>query len=112
MIELTVYNYLKANANLPVEMEVPKNPPKDFYVVEKTGGGIDEHLGKSTIIVQSYGATLYKAAENSEAVVNLMLGDLLKEPDVCKVTLNSQYNYTDTTEKKYRYQAVFDIVHY
>jgi hypothetical protein len=32
--------------------------------------------------------------------------------EVSKVTLNSEYPYNDTQEKKYRYQAVFDIVHY
>jgi hypothetical protein len=32
--------------------------------------------------------------------------------DICKCDLNSDYNYTDTNRKKYRYQAVFDIVHY
>ena len=28
------------------------------------------------------------------------------------VSLNSDYNFTDTTTKEYRYQAVFDIGHY
>ena len=31
---------------------------------------------------------------------------------IVSVSLNSDYNYTDTTTKEYRYQAVFDIVHY
>ena len=31
---------------------------------------------------------------------------------VTKVSLNSDYNYTDTTTKHYRYQAVFNVTHY
>lgn len=31
---------------------------------------------------------------------------------VCRCELNSDYNYTDTKRKKYRYQAVFNIAYY
>lgn len=30
--------------------------------------------------------------------------------DISKAKLNSDYNYTDTTTKSYRYQAVYDLV--
>jgi hypothetical protein len=55
---------------------------------------------------------LQEAAELSEEVVTLMCYGLVGLEEVSKVSLNSEYNYTDTVEKKYRYQAVFDIVHY
>lgn len=112
MIELTVFNFLKDNTDIPVYMEVPKEPPKAFYLIEKTGGSVEEHLGKSTIAIQSYASTLYNAASMSEDVVSLMTGELIEEDTVCRVSLNSQYNFTDTTEKRYRYQAVFDLIHY
>ena len=32
--------------------------------------------------------------------------------EVSKVSLNSDYNFTDAATKRYRYQAVFDIIHY
>ena len=31
---------------------------------------------------------------------------------ISKIKLNSDYNFTDTETKEYRYQAVFDINHY
>jgi hypothetical protein len=34
---------------------------------------------------------------------------LIERDEVTKVTLNSNYNFTDTTTKEYRYQAVFDL---
>jgi len=32
--------------------------------------------------------------------------------EIGKVKLNSDYNFTDTVTKQYRYQAVYDISHY
>ena len=35
--------------------------------------------------------------------------DLIELDEITSLHLNSDYDYTDTTIKKYRYQAVFDI---
>ena len=32
--------------------------------------------------------------------------------EIVSVELNSDYNYTDTTTKEYRYQGVYNITHY
>ena len=40
------------------------------------------------------------------------MGELPSHPEVASCRLNSDYNFTDTTKKQYRYQAVFDIVYY
>jgi hypothetical protein len=113
MIEVIVRKYLAtALDGVPVKTEVPKNPLVKFCIVEKTGGTIEEHIRHSTVVVQSYGESMQKAAELSEEVVALMCYGLVGLAEVSKVTLNSEYNYTDTAEKKYRYQAVFDITHY
>ena len=48
----------------------------------------------------------------NEEVIDVMLNGLITEGDIAKVDLNTDYNFTDTTTKQYRYQAVFDIVHY
>ncbi|SDQ04437.1 hypothetical protein SAMN04487752_0319, partial [Carnobacterium viridans] len=45
--------------------------------------------------------------ELKEVVENLILLN-----EISGVRLNSDYNFTDTTTKEYRYQAVFDINHY
>ena len=37
---------------------------------------------------------------------------IVEMDDISKCQLNSDYNYTDTTRKKYRYQAVYDMVHF
>ena len=38
--------------------------------------------------------------------------NIIDRNDISKCTLNSDYNYTDTARKKYRYQAVYDIVYF
>ena len=32
-------------------------------------------------------------------------------PEIGRSQLNSDYNFTDTTTKGYRYQAVFDLIY-
>ena len=54
---------------------------------------------------------MFEAAELNDRVIETMYG-LIDYDEVTHVELNSNYNYTDTTTKEYRYQAVFDITHY
>ena len=113
MIEKVVYDYLSSsNLSAPVYMEIPKNPPSKFFAIEKTGGSLLNHVSSSTFTVLSYADSLYNAAAMNEEVKEIMLYGLIEDPDVVKVGLNSDYNFTDLQSKRYRYQAVFDIVHY
>lgn len=111
MIEETVLNHLADQLDAPVYMEVPEAPPNTFVLVEKTGSGRKNRISSAVLAVQSYGPTLYEAAALNEKVKAAM--DALPELDeVCAARLNSDYNYTDTQSKRYRYQAVYDITHY
>ena len=111
MIEETLINYLESSLTVPVYMEIPVDMPEKFIVLEKTGGGMENHIFESTIAAQSYAGSLYEAATLNEEVKGYMLyGQTPAE--ICSVRLNSDYNYTDTSNKKYRYQAVYDIKHY
>ena len=115
MIEVTVFDFLTANLLAPVYMEIPSNPPKKMVVIEKTGSSETNFIKRSTFAIQSYGKSLYEAAELNEVVKETMmdgLDGLSALDEIVSVNLNSDYNYTDTTTKRYRYQAVFDIVHY
>jgi len=113
MIELTIYNFISQNTTVKTYMEIPKNPASSFYVIEKTGSGQTNHVNSSIIAIQSYAPSMYEAATLNEALKALMLGDAILElGDICKVELNSDYNFTDETTKKYRYQAVFEVTHY
>src|SRR5690625_4825216 len=111
MIEIIVLNYLKNNLSVPVHVEKPTQKPQRYVVIDKIGSSKENHLLSSTIAFQSYAESKYEAAllneEVKEAIENMIVLD-----EVSKVELNSDYNFTDTTTKEYRYQAVFDINHY
>lgn len=113
MIEKIVFDYLTTEfgSSTPVFMEKPQNPPRKFVVIEKTGSSRFNKLESATMAIQSYGASLYEAASLNEDVKRKMY-DLPSVKEVYRCELNSDYNYTDTTTKNYRYQAVFDITHY
>ncbi|MCD7838131.1 MAG: hypothetical protein LUG65_04390 [Clostridiales bacterium] len=111
MIEKIVLDYLAGTLDVPVYLEIPENPPDSFVLLEKTGGGCTNRIYSATLALQSYAATMYEAATLNEAVKAAM--DALAELDeVCASRPNSDYNYTDTASKRYRYQAVYDVKHY
>lgn len=111
MIEIIVKNYLTKLLDIPVVFEHQKNLPKRYIILEKIGGSKENFLNSSTIAIQSYAESLYEAAKLNEKVKQLM-NDLIKVEEISKVKLNSDYNFTDTETKKYRYQAVFNINYY
>lgn len=115
MIEKVILDYLNSNEKIkaPVKMEIPKDCPSKIYILEKTGGAMSNHVYHSTFVVQSISKdSRYDASDLNEAVIHEMVYGLIECPDIVGVTLNSNYDFTDTTTKRYRYQAVFDVVHY
>jgi hypothetical protein len=111
MIEKIVLDYLRETLGIPAYMEMPEIPPKTYVVVEKVGSGRENKVTRSTLAIQSYAPTLAQAAELNKLVKQAM-DELTILPTVGSSRLNSDYNYTDTNNKKYRYQAVYDLTHY
>lgn len=111
MIEKIVLDYLEKELQVPVYMEEPEKKPESFVVIEKTGSGKKNGIFSATLAIQSYAASMLKAAELNEKVKGKM-DEIIKLDDVSSGKLNSDYNYTDTRTKKYRYQAVYDLIHY
>ena len=102
MIEKIILDWLGAKLDVSVYLEEPKNPPKEYVLIDKLGSAENDFITSATIAVQSYSASLYGAAE-SESV---------SQGDICRCACTSDYNYTDTETKRYRYQAVFDVTYY
>jgi hypothetical protein len=118
MIEETILKYLKGKLSVPVVMEEPEvpsedypTPPTQYVLIEKVGGGRTNHINKTSVALQSYGDSLYDAAALDEKVRTAM--DSIVELDIIgSAKLASNYNHTDTRKKKYRYQSVYDLMHY
>lgn len=110
MIEEVVLNYLKSMMSVDVYMEIPPNPPESFVRIEKTGSDESEHIDSATFALQSYANSLYEAAKLNYEVINKM--KKINTLDmVFSAKLNSDYNFTDPSTKKYRYQCIFVITY-
>lgn len=111
MIELVILDHLNNVLDVPAYLEKPSNTPSEYVLFEKTGGGRSETMPSATFAFQSYSTSLFKAATLNE-VVKKAVDKLILLDEIRGLTLNSDYNFTDTTTKQYRYQAVYDIKHY
>lgn len=114
MIEKIIYDYLNSltdSLGVPAYLERPKNSPDLFVLIEKTGSSQVNKIKSATIAIQSYAPGLYAAASLNEAVKAAM-ENAVDLPDIGAVRLNGDYNFTNTSRKEYRYQAVFEITYY
>lgn len=108
MIEKIVLDYLNNTLRVSAFMEKPANPPEKYVLLEKTGGSSENYIKSATIAIQSYAGSLFDAATLNEEVKAAM-DNIVILNDVMGCDLNSDYNFTDTTKKQYRYQAVYEL---
>lgn len=113
MIEEVLLNYLNdSDLSVTAYAQRPEVEPDSYVIVEKTGSQRTNRIETATIAIQSYAKSLYGAATLNEEVKALMDEMAGSCDEIGSVRLNSDYNFTSTTAKKYRYQAVFSITHY
>jgi len=111
MIEEIVLSYLSSALEEPVYMEEPEKKPERYVVVEKTGSSCENYIKSATFAFKSHAESLYEAAKLNERVKEAM-DAIIASDAVCRSQLNGDYNFTNTQTKKYRYQAVYDLMHY
>lgn len=110
MVEAVIIQYLNRVLNVPVHAEEPEDKPMKYVLVEKVGSAETNYINTATITLQSYAESMNVAAELNEAV-KMAMDNIIAYEEISKSKLNSDYNYTDTTKKRYRYQAVYEIVY-
>lgn len=108
MIEQIVLDYLKSCLAVPIYMQRPEKEPEEYVLIEKTGSSTENYINSATFVFQSYAESMYSAADLNEKVKEVM-DNIIVLNDISKSKLNSDYNFTDTAKKKYRYQAVYDL---
>ena len=114
-IEYLVLNYLNdalEDRNLNAYMEEPKNPEEKYFLIEKTGSSEENGIKTATFAVQSYAGSMQDAIDLNDLVKSIM--DALPMSEryfVYSCKLNSDYSFTDTETKRYRYQAVYNITY-
>ena len=116
MIEKIVLDYLSAaltvgSTTIPVLMETPEQPtPQQYVVIEKTGSSVINRVPTANIAIQSCAKTLLDAATLNERVKTAM-EEIAALAAVGSCHIDTDYNFTDTSTKTYRYQAVFRITY-
>ena len=111
MVELIVKKHIEKVLSVPVCTEVPAEMPETFVTIEKTGSGRNNHIDSATFAVQSWARSLQKAAELNQQVKKAM-DSLTEEAEISHAKLSTDYNFTDTSTKMYRYQAIYDLTYY
>lgn len=111
VIEKTILDYLTDALSVPVYMEEPTPLETDYVILEKTGSSDINKIPSATIAIQSYGGSLLDAATLNETVKAVM-ENIITLDSISAVRLNSDYNFTDTTTKRYRYQAIYVITYW
>lgn len=109
MIEATLLAYLSEALAVSVSIEKPLGE-STFVLIDKTGSSEKNKIKSATFAIQSYAKSLYEAACLNERVKKAM-EDMAGQKNISKVSLNTDYNYTDEKTKEYRYQAVYDLVY-
>ena len=105
IIEQRVRDYLAANTGKTVVLEYPERPEASFILAARTGGIA---LYGEGCPPYKFAAALADAAELNETVKKVM-SRFAAETNISACRLNSDYEFTDTSKKRYRYQAVYEI---
>lgn len=110
MILADLLEYLNDTLSVDVYAEDPEELT-DYVLLEQTGSSRTNHIITTTIAVQSYAPTLYEAMLLNDEVKEHMNGFAALD-QVTRVELTTDYNFTNTATKQYRWQAVYNITHY
>ena len=110
MIAKTLLDFLDSNLDVPVVMEAPEQTT-GYVLIDQTGSSRTNHIITTTFAIQSCGASLYDAMVLNDEVKDAMVG-FAELDEITRVELETDYNYTNTATKQYRWQAVYLITHY
>lgn len=111
MIEIIIRCYLEQVLSVPVFMEFPEDPPDRFVVLKKGDTTRENWLETAVFIPESYGTSMMDAAKLNLLVKDTMdsLADL---DDISASDLAADYPAFDEKNKRYRYQAVYNVTYY
>lgn len=110
MIAKTLLDFLGEDLDIGVYLEQPTNVT-DYILIDQTGSSQTNHITTTTLAIQSYAPSLYEAMVLNDRVKGAM-ERFAQLNEVARVELETDYNFTNTTTKQYRWQAVYLITHY
>ena len=112
MIEVAIRKYLEDNLdNIPVFMEYPKNPKKEFIVLQLADSGQINYIDAATFFITIYADSLYAAAELNDEVISLLF-DAVQLPGISSSSLGQNQSGTDSANHLYTYTLTFNFYYY
>lgn len=109
ILEEFLIAWLARKTGYDVYAEAPEGHPTEFYTVERTGSRTANRVTTVTVAIQSWNSlSMYHAAAMNDDLKREM-ETLVQEPEISACRLSTDYNFTDTDSKYYRYQAVYNI---
>lgn len=110
IIEKKIIEYLEPLLSVDVVTESPEEGSLPYVRIERVGRAVRNHVTTDSVAFQSYGRTMLEAADLDEEVQELMKG-IVSLDEISRISLQSNYNASDTSNLKYRYQCIYDIVY-
>lgn len=108
-IETKIIDYLKKKG-FQVYANVPSSRPTSFVTVERTGGSHDSVvIDRPTVAIQAWSDKRLSASELAYSIRDALIG-MVSEVNICKVSINSIYNFPDPVSGVSRYQMIIDFV--
>ena len=108
-IEVKIIEYLNKNG-FKAYANVPSDRPDSFVTVERTGGGRDSVIiDRPMVVIQVWALKRLEASEMAYSIRDVLI-DMVLEKNICKVSINSIYNYPDAESGSNRFQLVVDFV--
>lgn len=110
-IEAFIVDYLNTEIlSVPTSGDVPHPTPEKFITVEMTGARIQNYIPKADIVIESWAKTRAEAMALNEIVKGKML-EMVKEKEIMRCKLSSEYNYPLEATKHPRYQSIYEVVY-
>lgn len=110
-IEIEIRNYLAGQLDdIPVNVQKPDGPPDLYVLIEKVGSFRNHGLWTDSFAVQSCGKNILEVMNLNQEIKTVLPG-IVELDDFFRCECETDYNFTNTETKEYRYQAVFEIVY-
>lgn len=112
-IEILIQRHLEGKTVYPTFLEEPAKPqrPPRYFLVARMGVSPQNHIHHGRIVVQSYAPSLAGAMALNRAAYDAMQS-LPELSAVTAAALVTDYDFTDESTHRYRWQAVYEVIYY
>lgn len=113
MIEEIILKYIKSKLNIPAFLVAPSDKPSKYITIRKSASSGDRFIENAMIIFYCISQeSLFEASQINSELKKALYDMPYEVNNVSGVYINSDGNFTDTTTKEYRYQAIYEVIYH